>query len=188
MKIVLGSASPRRKQILESLGFEFEVISPNINEKIIRDENPERLVIKLANAKADALVSKVGPCILITCDVVVVLEGKILEKPESPDEARQMLQSYGTKPVKVVAGVVVTNTRNNKRVEGVDLGTIFFRPFTEEMINEYIESGQPYDLAGGFAIQDPQVQPFVDKLEGELECIIGLPKKLTQNLLNRIMN
>jgi septum formation protein len=189
VKLILGSASPRRKQILHDMGYEFEVIAPDIDEKAIRDDDPERLVLALANAKADAVLEKIGndPAIIITSDQVVSFENKILEKPESLDDARAVLKSFGSNPVHTVTSVVVTDSKSGRRYSGVDITTIYFKPFPGEGI-ETILKNQAVDIlnrAGSFAIEHPLFMPFVKSREGEMESIMGLPKALTKKLIQK---
>lgn len=108
MRVILGSSSPWRKQVLSQIvGSDFSVLSPNIDEKEIRDPDPAALTIKLAHAKAKALLSKIsGEALLITSDQVVVCNGMIREKPETVAECREFLRSYQYYPAQVVCGIL----------------------------------------------------------------------------------
>src|SRR3989338_3371662 len=121
MKIILGSQSKGRKKILEEMGYDFEVIPPNIDEKSIRMDDPVKLAMALANAKADAVILQItNDSLLITSDTVVIWRGSIREKPENEKEAREFLTSYTLDPAETVTAVVVVNSSNGKRAEGVD--------------------------------------------------------------------
>ena len=110
-KIILGSSSPARKNVLEKLGYTFEIMAADIDERAIRDADPRKLTSKLANAKALALLEKIKfPALLITADQVVNCNGVIREKPETPQEARDFLKSYEKFPAETVNTVVVTDT------------------------------------------------------------------------------
>ncbi|OGE76678.1 MAG: septum formation protein Maf [Candidatus Doudnabacteria bacterium RIFCSPHIGHO2_02_FULL_48_21] len=186
MKLILGSASARRKKILEDMGFSFEIITPNIDEKAIRLDDPQRLVLALANAKADAILGKIRePAIIITSDQVVSFNDLILEKPEDAEDAKRMLRSYANASVKPVTSVVVTNTINNQRFSGVDVAAVDFKRFTEDSLDKIIANREVnvLDRAGGFAVEHPLFSPFIERIHGEVESIMGLPKTLTLKLL-----
>ena len=187
MKIILGSKSARRQDILRKMGYHFEVKSADIDEKLIRENNPETLTLRLANAKAEKLLEDIQePVILITSDIVCVCDGKILEKPESKEEAEDFLKKYGQHPVETVCAVVVTNAANGKRLEGIDRATVYFNPIPQEVIDMLVNQKTTYDYAGGFNVADPLVSPYIDHIDGELDSVMGLPQKLTKQLLEQI--
>jgi len=185
MKLILGSKSPNRKKVLEDLGFEFEVMDPNIDEKAIRFEDPVQLVKALAVAKAEALLSKITePSILITTDLVVAYGNEIREKPESPEQARQFLQDLaGDVPIRTVAALCVTNTQTGFQECEADICEIEFEPLPDELINKFVEEGTFMNNAGGWAIQHPDIRSHARFMRGEIESIIGLPKTLLLKLL-----
>ena len=187
MKLILGSASPRRKQILTEMGFTFDVIKPDINEKVIRDPDPRKLVLALACAKADAIIAKINePAIVITSDQVVSFHGKILEKPETLEEARQMLKAYRDNINSTVTSVVVTNTKTGQRFSGVDVADVQFGNFSDDTIEEIVQNKEVnvLDRAGGYAANHPLFQSRI-KILGEYESVVGLPKALTLKLLSQ---
>src|SRR3989339_531887 len=119
MKIILGSQSQQRKRVLKEMGYEFEVLPADIDEKKIRHEDPRQLTVMLAKAKASAICSRISePALIITADQVVVCNGKVYEKPRDVAEAKAFLQSYADYPAECVNGVVVTNTATGKQIEG----------------------------------------------------------------------
>lgn len=186
MKIVLGSASERRQAILKDMGYDFEVLTSDIDEKTIRHDDPKNLTIALANAKTDALLPKLPKdVILITSDIVGEFEGKILERPASKEEARQILENYRDKPLVTVCAVVVTNTKTGKRLEGVDISKVWFKPFSEEFYKDFVDSGIVLQYAASFAIMHPLCKPFIDRIEGTIESIAGLPMQLTRELIDK---
>lgn len=187
MKIILGSASKSRGRILEEKGVVFEIMSADIDEKAIRDRDPSKLVLKLAHAKADALIPRITEdALLITSDQVVVCNGEILEKPPDADEERSMLRMYASHPAETVTSVVVINTQTGKRAEGVDRARVWFRPFPDEFIEHMVAYPRVYELAGGVSIGDPLFMPYIERIEGERESIIGLPWALTHQLLTEL--
>ncbi len=185
MKIILGSQSASRKLILEEHGIVFETMNPDIDEKAIRDSDPEKLVLTLAHSKADALLPRIHePSLLITSDQVVLWSGTILEKPESEDEERRFLHGYARLPLETFTSIVVTNTQSNVRVEGVSVGKVTFRSIPEDIIDAIIQDGTVFLFAGGFDIESPFFIPYIEKIEGDPEGICGLPWKLTKQLLD----
>jgi septum formation protein len=184
MKIILGSASARRQTILKAMGYEFDIMPADINEKAIRDSDPEKLTMTLANAKADALTPRIKEsAILITSDLVVVFQGKIIEKPESKEEAYRVLNAYNQEPISTVCSVVVTNTKTGKRFFGTDVSIVYFNPIPPENIKEFVESGKVFEHAGSFAAENPLFALFVKKIDGTLESIMGMPVDLTKRLI-----
>ncbi|KAF8012508.1 hypothetical protein BT93_I0614 [Corymbia citriodora subsp. variegata] len=135
-KIILGSSSMARQHILAEMGYDFTVMTADIDEKAIRKEKPEELVTALAEAKADAILSRlqnvdpfvedVHTILLITADTVVVHEGRIREKPSSRDEARHFIEGYSGGRAEVVGSVLVTNLKTGRREAGwerAEIGT-----------------------------------------------------------------
>lgn len=187
MKIVLGSGSPRRKKILSEMGYEFEVVPADIDEKVIRKDDPKELTLAVADAKSESLSKKLDQgTILITADSVVVFEGKILEKPESKEEARKVLKNYKNKPVEVVTGVVVINLETGIKARGTDSATIYFKPFSDELINKFVDSGKTFEHAGSFGAVDELFTPFISRVVGSMTSIAGFPKKLVEKLIDQV--
>ena len=187
MKIILGSQSEGRKQMMGEMGYEFEVMAANIDEKAIRHKNPRELVLALANAKADALLPRIKePSILITADQVVVRRDEMREKPKDEEEATYFLKTYHEAPAECVNGIAVTNTATGKRITAVDVSKVFFRKMPEEAVGQFVKQEYIYQRAGGFAIQDPLLEPYIEKIEGTIDSIIGLPKELTKQMIKEV--
>ena len=187
MKIILGSQSAGRKKMLEEMGYEFEVMSADIDEKTIRNNDPKELVLDLAKAKAEALKSKIHePAILITSDQVVVCNGEILEKPANAEEARRYLEGYENFPAETITAVVVTNLSNGKQVSEVDIATTYFDPFNNEEIDELVNYDKVYTWAGGYDVDDEKFVSHIKKIDGTRDSTMGLPKDLTKILINKV--
>lgn len=188
MKLILGSGSKGRKLILENAGFAFDIMTADINEKAIRSKNYEELPLLIARAKAEALLPKIAePAILITSDQVVVCGGELWEKPKDKEEAKRFLKSYSEgKAGQTNTSVVVINTGNGKRAEGVDIAKAYFKEIPDEVIDKFIEEGNALSLAGGFTVNNPILMPYIDKIEGDEDSIIGLPMKLVKKLLTEV--
>uniref|UniRef100_A0A0D9XT00 Maf-like protein n=1 Tax=Leersia perrieri TaxID=77586 RepID=A0A0D9XT00_9ORYZ len=149
-KLILGSSSVARKHILTEMGLQFEVMTADIDEKSIRREDPDELVTVLAEAKADAIISRLNiadyqkegdlPTLLITSDIVVVHEGIIREKPTTKEEARQFLNGYSGGHVSTVGSVVVTNLTTGKRFGSLDKAEVYFHDIPDEVIENLNEA------------------------------------------------
>jgi septum formation protein len=190
MKIILGSSSKYRRGILENAGYQFEAMSPDVDEMAIRTTDYFQLPLLLAQAKSKALVSKTRePAIIITGDVVVVCDGQLYEKPESEAQLRAWLKKYGEgHPAEVVCGLVVVNTHTGKKVKDREITRVTFKPMPESMITEFIQNGDPYGRAGGFAVQLPIFHPYIEKMEGTVESMMGMPLHLLEKLLKEVQS
>ena len=187
MKLILGSKSAGRRAVLDGAGFDYEAMSADIDEKAIRFEDPEKLVLALAHAKADALLEQIDKvALLITADQVVVQGGKILEKPEDEDEARKFLRGYWEYPMETVSSVVITNTQTGKRVEGVDIAKVYFNKFSEDIIKKAITDGRIMHCSGAMRCEDPPFVDYIAKFEGTKDSTSGMPLVLLNKLLDEI--
>src|SRR3989344_6501596 len=187
MKIILGSASKGRKEMLQEMGYEFEVMVSNIDEKAIRFDDPYQLTLALAFAKADALVPQIlEHAILITADQVVGWNGKIREKPESEEQARDYLRTYHLAPAETVNGIAVTNTATGKRLSQNEASKVFFKPIPEEVIDEFLKETNVFKHAGAFSITSPVLQPYIAHIEGTIDSVIGLPKDLVRRFIGEL--
>ncbi|XP_028080293.1 7-methyl-GTP pyrophosphatase-like isoform X2 [Camellia sinensis] len=191
-KIILGSSSVARRKILAEMGYDF-TITADIDEKGIRKEKPEELVMALAKAKADALVLKlqtmdnqemdVKPTLLIAADTVVVYEGAIREKPSSKEEARQFIKGYSGGHAATVSSVLVMNLKTGFRKGEWDKVEIYFHDIPDQVIDNLIEEGFVLNVAGGLIIEHPLILPYVKQVVGTTDSVMGLPKALTQRLI-----
>ena len=187
MRIILGSSSPYRQQILREMGYEFTVVSPQVDEKAIRHDEPERLVLALAEAKGDAVAAQVeDPALLITADQVVTHGGVIREKPASVEEARRFLRTIGAAPEATVSAVCVTHVPSLARASGVDIVRIDLTPLPDEVIERLLEDGEVLYCAGALRIEDPLVAPYIRHVDGTVDSVMGLPKELTRLLLEKV--
>ncbi|KAG5050925.1 hypothetical protein AAZX31_02G053300 [Glycine max] len=192
-KIILGSSSKARREILAEMGYEFAIMTADIDEKGIRREKPEDLVMALAEAKADAIVQRLpvgGPLeedasttLLITADTVVVYRGVIREKPTSEKEAREFIKGYSGSHAAVVGSIVVTNLATGKRCGGWDSAEVYFLEIPDEVIDSLIDEGITFNVAGGLMLEHPLTLPFVDAVVGSTDTVMGLSKALTEKLL-----
>ncbi|XP_030950525.1 uncharacterized protein LOC126712251 isoform X2 [Quercus robur] len=196
-KIILGSSSIARRKILAEMGYEFTIMTADIDEKCIRKEKPEDLVMALAEAKADAILSKLQTIsnqekddeqkILIAADTVVVYEGVVREKPSSKEEARQFLKDYSGGHAATVGSVLVTNLKTGFRKGEWDRVEIYFHTIPDETIEKLIEEGTVLYVAGGLIIEHPLILPFVKQVVGTTDSVMGLPKALTEKLIKEAL-
>ncbi|MBU4314892.1 Maf family protein [Patescibacteria group bacterium] len=188
MKLILGSSSIGRQEILRRAGHSFEIIKPEIDEQAIRCDNPRELVVKLANAKADAILAKLGlnidpDTIIITSDQVVVCNGQVLEKPKDEHEARYFISLYHQYPAEIVNGLVLTNTKN-QRAQGLDVSeTLLSEAIPTELINQIIAKGQIFNCAGAIQFEDPLIAPYIKFLNASEDKLRGMPMELLKKLL-----
>ncbi len=186
MNIILGTSSSSRKAILETMGFAFTIISPDIDERAIRRDNPRELVTAIAQAKMDAVLEKVeGEAIVICSDQVMVVDGMVREKPTSKEEAYAFIATYATKPQIAISATVVCNTVNGKRLCGIVEVTVTFDPIPAQNIREFVETQQAFKYAGGLAAEHPLFEPYVH-VKGEWEALMGLPKARTLEMIKLV--
>ncbi|XP_057524929.1 uncharacterized protein LOC130804491 isoform X4 [Amaranthus tricolor] len=196
-KIILGSKSKARREIMAEMGYEFTILTADIDEKAIRKEKPEDLVMALAEAKADAIISKLQiadkqvndtePTLLIAADTVVVYEGMIREKPSNEEEARQYIKDYSGRKASTVSSVLVTNLQTGFRKGEWDKVEILFDDISDEIIDKLIEEGAVLNVAGGLIIEHPLVLPLVKEVVGTTDSVMGLPKAVTERLIREAL-
>ncbi|ESR48241.1 hypothetical protein CICLE_v10002369mg [Citrus x clementina] len=197
VKIILGSSSMPRRKILAEMGYEFSVMAADIDEKSIRKEKPEDLVMAIAEAKADAIISKlqitdsqlgnVEQTILIVADTVVVYEGVIREKPSSREEARRFIKDYSGGQCATVGSVLVTNLKTGFRKGEWDRVEIQFHEIPDEVIEKLIEEGIVLNVAGGLIIEHSLILPYVKQVVGAMDSVMGLPKAVTEKLIKEAL-
>lgn len=189
-ELLLGSGSQSRRAILTEAGYTYKVYKADIDERSIGDrssgDGAHQLVLLLGIAKADAIIKAnkdVNTGILLTADQVVVCRNKILEKPLNEAEAREYMSWYGENPCSTVGSIVLTDLETGKRVSGVDSCTISFNRIPAETMNSLIEEGEIFYCAGGLMIEHPSVQPYIKRVNGSMESVMGLSTDLLATLL-----
>lgn len=184
MKLVLASSSPRRRQVLERLGLSFEVKAPDVDESRLPDEPAAAYVERVARLKAAAVLD-VGT-VVIAADTAVVHEGRILGKPAHPEEARSMLRRIEGDTHEVFTGVAVASAETGMEiVSTVDVTEVALLSMTAEEIASYVDTGEPMDKAGAYALQEGGGR-FVERVVGSPFTVIGLPIHLLPRLLRRV--
>lgn len=175
-KYVLASKSPRRRELLTNIGYEFEVMESDFDEsRVSKELDPELYVKELAMFKAMSLVKKVPfDTIVIGADTVVVHDGKILGKPLGRSEAIEMLSLLSGSVHYVYTGVCAVRSNDAKTVAQCEVTAVHFRELDISEIEYYVDTFSPYDKAGAYGIQE-YAGVFVSKIEGDYFNIVGLP-------------
>lgn len=175
MKLILASGSPRRAEILRDAGYPFTILSSAIDETPFANESPERLVQRLADTKADLVAARaVGPAIILAADTEVVLDGHVLGKPRTSDDARTMLAKLSGRTHSVITGVTLIRLPDAERRSFVETTQVQFGKIPDEEILRYLATGEPFDKAGSYAIQG-RAGRYVPRIEGCYFNIVGLP-------------
>ncbi len=172
--LVLASQSPRRAEILRQAGIPFTVRSVAVDETPRPGEKPEDYVVRLAEVKALAIPAGPGETIL-GADTTVVIDGRMLGKPEDDGDARRMLETLSGRRHEVLTGICLR--RETELIRDWAATQVWFTPMTAAEIEEYVASQEPRDKAGGYAIQG-LASKFIEKIEGCYFNVVGLPVAL----------
>lgn len=179
-QIVLASASPRRREILEKLGFRCEVRPANINELAIRDADAEKQTMRIAHEKARVIAA---PGVLtVAADTIVVLDGLVLEKPQDKPEAISMLSRLSGRAHLVHTAVSLVFPRSEK-AEMIETTRVFFAELPAAVIEDYANTPSPYDKAGGYGVQDAFGMQNIERIEGCFFNVMGFPASRFMRLL-----
>lgn len=170
--IVLASGSPRRREILATLGIAFEVVPADIDETVLPGEAALDYVLRLARSKASAVAAGDGRRLVIAADTTVAIDGEILGKPADLREARSMARRLSGRTHQVHTGVAVAC--GDALIVDATTTDVTFSPLTDELIEWYVAQPEPYDKAGGYAIQGAGAA-FVERVDGNVANVIGLP-------------
>lgn len=200
LKVVLASSSPRRIELLTNLGFTFDVIPSDVDETVEPGKTAAGMVIQLAKLKADTVYERVTQnddwkngdencrLLVLGADTTVVLDNKLLGKPENVEEARSMLRELSGRCHDVFTGVVIlyrdAGSTTPIEISSFEMSHVFFRNLTEEEIIAYVKTGEPMDKAGSYALQGIG-SAFVQAIEGCFTNVIGLPVPLVVSMLRR---
>ena len=173
-RLILASGSPRRRQLLSLLGIPFVIKVAGIDESRLYGEPPTELVLRVSQAKALAIRDARPDELVVAADTIVVLDGDILGKPPDPDDARQMLERLRGRAHMVYSGVTLWHPASRRMVSQLGESTVWMRDYGNDEIASYVESRDPMDKAGAYAIQHPVFDP-VSRLEGCWLNVVGLP-------------
>lgn len=182
-RIILASSSPRRRELLEQLGLQFEIYSPDIDESILPDEPVEQYVERLACAKADAVLARFPDAIVIAADTSLGVDGQILGKPESKAHAFAMWQQISGRKHDVFSGVCVRTKAEKYSI--VVRTQVEFQALSQADMERYWASGEPVGKAGAYAIQGIAAR-YIPRIEGSYSNVVGLPLHETVQLLQTV--
>ena len=184
-RFILASASPRRVEILRTLGLDFVVRASEVDERLIQGESPQHYVMRAATAKAEAVARHVKTGIVIAADTEVVIDGLPLGKPEDEEDAARMLRAISGRWHAVMTGVAVVDVDSGRSAVDHEKTLVRFRDLSESEIDAYIASGEPTDKAGAYAIQGRGML-FVTEIAGNYQNVVGLPVPLLERLVRQI--
>ena len=173
-RLILASGSPRRRELISLLGVPFVIKAANVSEQELNGELPADLVVRLSQAKAQAIADARPDELIVAADTVVALDGRVLGKPVDPDEAAHMLRLLRGRWHNVYSGVSVWHPTSQRLVSEVSNSVIWMRDYTDDEIAGYVASGDPLDKAGAYAIQHPGFDP-VASVEGCWLSVMGFP-------------
>lgn len=184
-KLVLASASPRRADILNLVGWQFEKITADVDESVLDNENPADYVQRLAQTKAEAVAARIERGIVLGADTTVVLDNEIIGKPTDLADARGMLEKLSGCWHEVLTGVaLVSKTENNQTSKiAFEQTRVRFAELSKIEIEHLIEFGEPLDKAGAYAVQGAAAL-FIERIEGDYWNVVGLPIQLVYRLFS----
>ena len=184
---ILASASPRRRELLSEAGYQFTLVPPDLDESAFPTQGfgAAQYAMKLALAKADSVAQAYPDRVVLGADTVVDFEGRIIGKPADAKDAERITGMLFSTPHKVVTGLAIVRVCDNTRLVESDSTTVYPRRMTAEQIAEHVRGGSWRDKAGAYAIQETGDE-FVEKIEGSLTNVMGLPMELLKSLLARL--
>jgi septum formation protein len=187
-KIILGSGSPRRKELLAGLDIEFTVDTGNSFDEVYSPETPHELIPEvLSQGKSHGFHRELADDeILMTSDTLVLCEGHVMGKPHSREEAFGMLRLLSGRSHKVITAVTVRDSSRMKTVS--DTATVHFKELSDDEIAYYIDNYRPFDKAGAYGIQEWIGYMGIDRIEGSYFTIMGLPVHLAYELLEEFIS
>ena len=188
MKLILASSSPRRAEILRDAGFVFEVCAPEIDEARRPQEAAGKMVARLAESKARAaaeLAVAKNPALIIGADTAVEVDGEIFGKPRDAADAREMLSCLSGRTHSVLTGIHVLRLPDGATRSAIETTAVTFARLEQKEIDAYVASGEPFDKAGGYAIQGGAGR-YIPRIEGCYFNVVGLPLARLNALLGEL--
>ena len=171
---ILASVSPRRQELLRSVGLKFKTIPAHVDEDYIEGESPKQHVRRLAQEKAQLIAQKYPRAWVLGADTIVVIDGLILGKPKNKTQAKEMLKKLSGREHKVFTGFAVTQVASKVSHSDVVQSTVKFKEINTAELDWYIACDEPYDKAGGYALQGKGAY-FIKSIRGSYTNVIGLP-------------
>ncbi|WBV59271.1 Maf family nucleotide pyrophosphatase [Chryseobacterium camelliae] len=184
MKLLLASQSPRRKELLSSLGFDFEVVKIECEEIVPEHIQVGEAAAYLSELKADSFRKLEENEVLLTADTVVAIDNQFLGKPQNEGDAIKMLQLLSGKTHQVYTGITIKTL--DKTITETDVADVEFEELTIDEIKYYIQNYKPFDKAGSYGIQEWLGMTKIKKMTGSFYTIMGLPTHLVYKILKEI--
>lgn len=175
MKLILASTSPFRKAILDKLSVQFDTVSPEVDETVLKGETPQELVERLSIAKAKAVADKISDSLVIGSDQVSVINGEIIGKPHTHENAVKQLQKASGKTVTFYTGLCLYNSETQKYQSAVVPFDVVFRKLSMQQIESYLQKEQPYNCAGSFKSEALGIVLFEKLIGDDPNTLMGLP-------------
>ena len=183
-RLILASGSPRRRELLSKMGYEFEILVPDVDEHV---SGPAREVVDiLSRRKAHAAAAQLSDGIIIASDTLVSMNGDVLGKPADAADAHRMLGELSGNTHEVFTGVTLIDAASGRSQTKVVCTQVRFRPLSDAEIWDYIRTGEPMDKAGAYAIQGG-AHSFVEEFIGSYENVIGFPVDDIREMLDEFM-
>lgn len=182
LRLVLASVSPRRRDLLASLGWSFEQVAPQYQEEVLPGESPEQMVLRLALGKAKSVASAFEGRWIIGSDTVVAVDGQVLGKPENDAQALDMLRRLQGRTHHVFSGLALLGP--DFEAAALDFSAVTFYPASDEELRAYIATGEGRDKAGSYALQGRGAL-LVQSLMGHPSTVVGLPLTVLSQLLSQ---
>jgi septum formation protein len=173
-QLILASASPRRRELLRSVGLNFKTIPAHVDEDYSEGENPQQHVRRLAQEKAQLIAQKYPRAWVLGADTIVVIDGLILGKPKNKTQAKEMLKKLSGREHKVFTGFTLTQAASKVSRSDIVQSMVKFKKIGAAELNWYIACDEPYDKAGGYALQGKGAY-FIKSIRGSYTNVIGLP-------------
>lgn len=181
MKILLASNSPRRRELLTNLGYDFEVVSIDCDEIYPENIAVENIAEFLSNLKSNSFRNLENDEVLITADTIVAIENEVLGKPKDEVHAQEMLRKLSGKTHQVFTGITIRN--KEKSISKTDIAHVEIDELSDDEINFYIKNYKPFDKAGSYGVQEWFGMAKIKKIEGSFYTIMGLPTHLVYSIL-----
>lgn len=182
-KLILASASPRRRALMSELGWEFEVVPSKYKEIRLDGETADNMALRFALGKAKSVAECYNNAVVVAADTIVVIDSDILGKPKDSKQVCEMLAKLQGRTHKVLTAVAVIS--EGAEVTSVETTKVTFRSLSTEQINAYVATGESLDKAGGYAIQGHGML-LVEKIDGSYSNVVGLPVACLSKILEKV--
>jgi len=186
-RLVLASSSPRRRELMQEMGLEFEVRTSGVDERAIPADHPRTFALRAAYAKAlDVAASCDEGTLVIGADTVVTRSQMLFGKPSDREDARRILRALAAEAHDVITAIVIVKAGANETRLDSETTAVRFHPLNDAAISDYLDRANWQDKAGGYGIQEPEGEALVECIEGDYYNIVGLPCRLLASMLRDV--